>query len=70
MITIPPELRRAIRDAGDEPIHLLDPETHTVYLLVPVPHHEMGEAKREIEIQREVSLLDPDDQDEPMRLGM
>lgn len=29
-----PELKQAIKEAGDEPVRVEDPETHTAYLIV------------------------------------
>jgi hypothetical protein len=34
VMTLTPELKRAIESAGDEPVRLEDPDTHTAYLIV------------------------------------
>ena len=36
MATLTPELRRAIDQAGDEPVPITDPETHRTYLIIKV----------------------------------
>ncbi len=33
-MTLTPELKRAVEQAGDEPVRIEDPETHTAYLIV------------------------------------
>ena len=33
-MTLTPELKQAIEKAGDEPVRVEDPETHTAYLIV------------------------------------
>jgi hypothetical protein len=33
-MTLSPELKQAVEEAGDEPVRLEDPETHTAYLIV------------------------------------
>ena len=33
-MTLSPELKQAVEKAGDEPVRLEDPETHTAYLIV------------------------------------
>jgi hypothetical protein len=33
-MTLTPELKRAVEQAGDEPVRVEDPETHTAYLIV------------------------------------
>jgi hypothetical protein len=33
-MTLTPELKQAIEEAGDEPVRVEDPETHTAYLIV------------------------------------
>jgi hypothetical protein len=33
-MTLTPELKRAVEKAGDEPVRVEDPETHTAYLIV------------------------------------
>jgi hypothetical protein len=33
-MTLTPELKRALEKAGDEPVRVEDPETHTAYLIV------------------------------------
>ena len=33
-MTLTPELKQAIEKAGEEPVRVEDPETHTAYLLV------------------------------------
>jgi hypothetical protein len=44
MATITPEIRRAIEQAGDEPVRLDDPETRRAYVLIPVEQYERMEA--------------------------
>jgi hypothetical protein len=34
MDTLTPELKRAVEQAGDSPLRLMDPETHRSYVLV------------------------------------
>jgi hypothetical protein len=34
MDTLTPELKRAVEQAGDSPVRLMDPETHRAYVLV------------------------------------
>jgi hypothetical protein len=33
-MTLAPELKQAVEKAGDEPVRVEDPETHTAYLIV------------------------------------
>jgi hypothetical protein len=33
-ITLTPELKQAVRQAGEEPVRVEDPETHTAYLVI------------------------------------
>jgi hypothetical protein len=33
-MTLRPELRQAVEKAGDEPVRVEDPETHTAYVIV------------------------------------
>jgi hypothetical protein len=33
-MTLTPELKRAVEQAGDEPVRVEDPETHKAYLIV------------------------------------
>jgi hypothetical protein len=33
-LTLTPELKQAVLEAGDEPVRVEDPETHTAYLIV------------------------------------
>jgi len=33
-MTLTPELKQAIDKAGDEPVRVEDPETHTAYLII------------------------------------
>jgi hypothetical protein len=33
-MTLTPELKQAVEKAGDEPVRVEDPETHTAYLIV------------------------------------
>ena len=35
-MTITPELKHAIEQAGDEPVRVEDPETHSAYVLIRV----------------------------------
>jgi PHD/YefM family antitoxin component YafN of YafNO toxin-antitoxin module len=34
METLTPELKRAVEEAGDSPVRLMDPQTHRAYVLV------------------------------------
>jgi hypothetical protein len=34
MMSLSPEQRRAIGEAGDEPVPIVDPETHMTYLII------------------------------------
>jgi hypothetical protein len=34
MVVLSPEQRRAIGEAGDQPVPIIDPETHDAYVLV------------------------------------
>jgi hypothetical protein len=40
MTTLTPELRQALRDAGDEPVAVLDPQTHERYILLRAEAYE------------------------------
>ena len=33
-MTFSPELKRAVEEAGDEPVRVEDPETHTAYVII------------------------------------
>jgi len=33
-MTLTPELKQAVEEAGDEPIRVEDPETHTAYVVI------------------------------------
>jgi hypothetical protein len=33
-MTLTPELKRAIQKAGDEPVRVEDPDTHTAYVVI------------------------------------
>ncbi len=33
-MTLTPELKQAVEDAGGEPVRLEDPETHTAYVVI------------------------------------
>ena len=33
-MTLSPELKQAVERAGDEPVHVEDPETHTAYVVI------------------------------------
>jgi hypothetical protein len=33
-MTLTPELKRAVEQAGDEPVRVEDPETHTTYVVI------------------------------------
>lgn len=33
------ELRQVVRDAGGEPVHLLDPETNSEYVVLPIEEY-------------------------------
>jgi len=33
-MTLTPELKRAVEQAGDEPVRVEDPETHTAYVVI------------------------------------
>jgi hypothetical protein len=33
-MTLSPELKRAVEEAGDEPVRVEDPETHTAYVII------------------------------------
>jgi len=41
-ITMTPELRKAITEAGDEPVRIVDPETNWTYLVVKFQDHSAG----------------------------
>jgi len=50
MKTLTPEPKRAVEQAGDSPVSLLDPETHRTYVLVNDKVYERlldGEDRRE-----------------------
>ncbi len=40
MITITPELRKAIEQSGEQPLRLTDPETNLVYVIVRAEVYE------------------------------
>ena len=40
MITLSPELRRAVGEAGDKPVAMIDPETRQTYLIVTTEAYE------------------------------
>jgi antibiotic biosynthesis monooxygenase (ABM) superfamily enzyme len=40
MTDLTPELLRAIREAGDEPVRLEDPDSHEYYVLIPADQYE------------------------------
>jgi len=52
MTILTPELRQAIAQSGDEPVHLVDPEMNTAYVLVRADVYE-----------RLLSMIDADDFD-------
>jgi len=33
-MTLTPELKQAVEEAGDEPVRVEDPETHTAYVVI------------------------------------
>ncbi len=53
MVVLTPEQRRAISEAGDRPVPIIDPETHQTYILIKA---EVLERPRE---SREVEKIDP-----------
>jgi hypothetical protein len=40
MTTITPDIRKAIEQAGEQPVRLADPETNSVYIIVRVEVYE------------------------------
>jgi hypothetical protein len=40
MTTLTPELRQALREAGDQPVPVIDPDTNRRYVLVPAEVYE------------------------------
>ena len=40
MATITPELRREIEQAGEQPVRIADPETHTEYVILKADVYE------------------------------
>ena len=40
MDMLTPELKRAVEQAGDSPVRLMDPETHRTYVLVSAEVYE------------------------------
>jgi hypothetical protein len=54
MTTLTPELRRAVEQAGDQPVEITDPQTNTSYVLVKAKiFTRMKEELEEEQDQRE-----------------
>ncbi len=49
MVVLSPELQRAIGEAGDRPVPIVDPETQQTYLLIKTEVFERLQASREVE---------------------
>jgi hypothetical protein len=58
MTTITPEIRQAIEQAGDRPVHLTDPETNFVYVVVRAEVYERLRALDDIQLSDAYSLMD------------
>jgi len=52
-MTITPELKQAVAEAGEEPVRVEDPETHTAYVVIK------EEAYRRLKEAVEVESIDP-----------
>jgi hypothetical protein len=54
MTTLTPDQRRAVEQAGDQPVELTDPQTNTAYILVKAEvFRRMRAAQEELEDDRE-----------------
>ena len=52
MTTITPEIRQAIKQAGERPVELADPETNSIYFLVSAEvYARMSTARDEMDIR-------------------
>ena len=49
MVVLSPELQRAIGEAGDRPVPIVDPETQQAYLLIKTEVFERLRDSREVE---------------------
>jgi hypothetical protein len=59
MTTLTPEIRKAIEQAGEQPVQLTDPETNTVYMIVRADVYERMRASRdELDIRDAYPLMD------------
>jgi hypothetical protein len=68
-MTITTELRQAIERAGDDPVRIEDPDTHTAYVLVKAEVFERMQSLAEVE-EIDPSFFefdDDEDEDEPGR---
>ncbi len=54
MITITPEIRKAIEMAGDRPLQVVDPETHATYVLISIDQFERLNAAADAEGLKEM----------------
>ncbi|MDX1970470.1 MAG: hypothetical protein SFV23_25090 [Planctomycetaceae bacterium] len=61
MIALPKDLQDAIRQAGDQPVHVTDVETNAEYVVVPVKVFEFltagGNPQKALSKEEQVRLL-------------
>jgi hypothetical protein len=56
-ITMTPELRKAIAEAGSEPVRIVDPETNRTYLIVKSHDHPAGTPLHEADDEDEEAIV-------------
>jgi hypothetical protein len=71
MMMLSPDLRRAIGEAGDQPVPIVDPETHQIYLIIKAEDYDRMRASREVEVEEidpsffEIDDFEPAREDSP-----
>ncbi len=46
MLTMPKELRDAVKESGNQPLRLVDPETKSEFILIPAPMADAMDGER------------------------
>ncbi len=60
MVVLSPELQRAIGEAGDRPVPIVDPETHQTYVIIKSDVFERLRASLDVE-EIDTSFFEIDD---------
>ena len=57
MTTITPEIRQAIKQAGERPVEIADPETNSIYFLVERRSLRMCTARDDMDIRNAYPMM-------------